>query len=168
MSIDPSNGESVGLDPSVLAHPHRATILASAPAGGSSGDNHRHAELRRKLKRLRAEDLTEMLLLLIEGHGDAVRALIEDALRKASDEASRAVPERNAEGLSRVTARGGPLIKEATLREAFDRHGRSVTRVARALGVSRMTVYRSMRRYGITRHRWDNAEAPPPPLLPES
>jgi transcriptional regulator of acetoin/glycerol metabolism len=51
-------------------------------------------------------------------------------------------------GAATPSARRGPLIDERRLREAMDRHDHNVTRVARALGVSRMTVYRSLRRYG--------------------
>jgi DNA-binding NtrC family response regulator len=47
------------------------------------------------------------------------------------------------------TRRGGPLLDEATLRQALQRHRHNVSNVARALGVSRMTIYRSMRRYDI-------------------
>jgi DNA-binding NtrC family response regulator len=46
--------------------------------------------------------------------------------------------------------RGGPLLDEVTLRQALERYAHNVSTVARVLGVSRMTVYRSMRRYGIT------------------
>jgi DNA-binding NtrC family response regulator len=45
--------------------------------------------------------------------------------------------------------RRGPRLDEAQLRTAL-RQSDSVTNVARALGVSRMTIYRTMRRYGIT------------------
>jgi DNA-binding NtrC family response regulator len=49
-----------------------------------------------------------------------------------------------------ASTRGGPLLDEVTLRQALERYAHNVSTVARVLGVSRMTVYRSMRRYGIT------------------
>jgi DNA-binding NtrC family response regulator len=59
----------------------------------------------------------------------------------ATAPAARAVPA--------PARRGGPLLDEATLRQALQRHRHNVSNVARALDVSRMTVYRSLRRYNI-------------------
>ena len=47
------------------------------------------------------------------------------------------------------TAPRGPRLTEAQLRAAL-RRADTVTSAARMLGVSRMTIYRSMRRYAIT------------------
>jgi DNA-binding NtrC family response regulator len=49
-----------------------------------------------------------------------------------------------------TSARSGPLLDETTLRQTLERHSHNISNVARALRVSRMTVYRSMRRYSIT------------------
>jgi DNA-binding NtrC family response regulator len=51
-----------------------------------------------------------------------------------------------------VAMRGALSLDEHDLRAALERYRHSVTSVARALGISRMTVYRSMRRYGLSRH----------------
>ncbi len=41
-------------------------------------------------------------------------------------------------------------VEAPELRNLLERHGRNVTAVAEALGISRMTVYRMMRRFGIS------------------
>jgi len=51
-------------------------------------------------------------------------------------------------GIAGETARRGS-IDEAALREALHRASGNVTNAARALDVSRMTIYRLMRRYGV-------------------
>jgi len=73
--------------------------------------------------------------------------MAEDALIGAQDIGlETSVP---ASAVPAPARRGGPLLDEATLRQALDRHRHNVSNVARALRCSRMTVYRSMRRYNI-------------------
>jgi DNA-binding NtrC family response regulator len=155
-SIDPSDGKSVSSDPSMRGRTGRSA--GSATAENCGGRGHGHSEIHRQLKRLSAEALAGILLRIFESHEDELRPLIEEALRQSSEKPPPDGLGRNT-GTASGARRGGRLLTEDGLREAFERHGRSVTRVARALGVSRMTVYRAMRHYG-TRRQSDNADAP--------
>jgi DNA-binding NtrC family response regulator len=74
--------------------------------------------------------------------------MAEDTLITAQDIGLDAGAPATAKPVPPAT-RGGPLLDEATVRQALEQHAHNVSNIARALGVSRMTVYRSMRRYGI-------------------
>ena len=153
MSIDPAEFESVG-----LARPGPVRVSSSSPALAASGADAggRSPALSERLKRLSAERLAEILIRLTDSQGPEVRRLVDAALRKfsdtmAPDHAELADPSKvpAVAGPASAAKRGGPILGEATLRQTLARHEHNVSSVARTLGVSRMTVYRSMRRYGI-------------------
>lgn len=154
MPIDPADSDAVGLGPAERVRAGSLTAFAASDAGGGGGANANYGpvELAERLRGLGAERLAEIVLRLIESRGDEVKALVDEALRETRGDENmslQAAPPHIARMVRLARVRSGPLVDEARLREALDHNAQSVTRVARALGISRMTVYRSMRRYGM-------------------
>jgi transcriptional regulator with GAF, ATPase, and Fis domain len=139
MTIDSTESESVGFGCRHLDPAGPSVACTTEAAGGT----HRQSLLRERLRRLSAERLVEILIALADRQGREVELLVDDALRKGADAAAPTQAPA-------VAPRSGPLLDAPRLRATLDRHGHNVTGAARALGVSRMTIYRSMRRYGIT------------------